>query len=85
MNKHDLLLEVIQLVKNSPLLTPGQKSLYISRLKTTSVVEQQSVLAFLQAQHALLEKRLKQVPFETVLERIVASFRQKKESGNGNQ
>jgi hypothetical protein len=77
MGQSDYLKEAINLVQRSPLLTPGQKSLYIERIRVVSVVEQRQIIAFLKSQHELLEGKLSQIPVEKVFERINSTVNQK--------
>lgn len=79
MNRDGYLAEAIRLAQSSPLLTPGQKSLYVERLKTVSEAEQQEVTRFLKTRHYLLERKLRKILKRAAIKRTTSSFNQRME------
>lgn len=77
MNDPNSFEEAVDIVRSSPLLTLGQRSLYISRLRTVSSVEQKQVITFLEKQQAELERKLRQIPAKAAFRRISEFVNQK--------
>jgi len=84
MGNTELLTKAVALVRDSPLLTPGQKSLYVSRIWTVSDEMLVQVIGFLEHQHGLLKRRLEDVPVSGVVKAIRSVVIKNREEENGS-
>lgn len=74
MGNTKLLTKAVALVRYSPFLTAGQKSLYVSRFHTVSEEKLVQVIAFLEAQHVCLRQGLRRISPERFIKQVSLFF-----------